>query len=294
MPPHVVSRRGVLAAGLGLSAAAVTAACGGGKSGSGSGKLTNDPEGGLGVFPGTAQPLAGVDQRITVGVVEKGKPVSGNRKVMLSFAPNVKTGRFGAPQAATFHDDGIPSKPYYAVHTRFDHPGEWVVKAEVDGRRAGNVLPTVEDPAKTPVPVPGRPMISVPSPTVADAMGVNPICTRQPACPLHQVSLDKELAQHRPLAVLFATPALCTSRTCGPVLEVLLTQAPAFADRIGFIHVEVWTDLQAQHNVPAFAAYHLTFEPILFLAGADGSVKDRLDGPFDIQECREALTKLAT
>ena len=40
-----------------------------------------------------------------------------------------------------------------------------------------------------------------------------------------------------------ATPALCQSRVCGPVLDILLGQVPAFADRVRFVHIEVFKSL---------------------------------------------------
>jgi hypothetical protein len=290
VPP--ITRRALLQAGAGLAGAAALAACGGGTGSAKAKPLTNDPTNGLGVFLGTAQALSGVDQRITVGLFEKGQQVTGDRDIRLSFAPNTKDAKFGPPEAAVFHGDGIPTKPYYELVHRFDAPGQWAIKAETGGRVAATLF-AVTDPAQSKVPVPGRPMLKVPSPTTADAMGVTPICTRQPSvCPFHQQSLDVALARGKPTAVLFATPALCESRTCGPVLEVLMSTAPSFAGELQIIHVEVWTDLQAQRHVPAFDAYGLDFEPILFLADGKGVVRERLDGPYDTADLRAALNRL--
>jgi hypothetical protein len=150
----------------------------------------------------------------------------------------------------------------------------------------------VVDPSAVQVPVPGRPMVRVATPTVADGRGVNPVCTRQPACPLHDVSLDAALDEHRPLAVLFSTPALCQSRLCGPVLDRLLEQRDAFGSKVRFLHVEIYTDLGGKTLVPAVEAYHLEGEPFLFLAGADGVVRERLDNAYDRGELRGALDRL--
>jgi hypothetical protein len=292
------SRREFLQAGAGLAGAAALAACGGGKKGASTGsdneKLTNDPTNGLGIFVGTAQALTGVDQRMTFGIFDKGQPVTGDRSVSVSFAPDVAPPRFGPAQQATFHGDGIPTKPYYETTYRFDHAGNWIVKAHLGARLAANRF-TVIDPAQTKVPVPGTPMIKTPTPTVTNAMGVNPLCTRQPApCAFHQTSLDTALTTGKPTAVLFATPALCSSRTCGPVLEVLSANASTFAGRVQIIHVEIFTDLQGQTRVPAVQAYGLDFEPILFLADAKGTVRERLDGPYDSADLRAAVNRLLT
>ncbi|MFP5378014.1 MAG: hypothetical protein ACLGIO_14690, partial [Acidimicrobiia bacterium] len=139
---------------------------------------------------------------------------------------------------------------------------------------------------------PGTAMVAAPSPTTADPLGVDPICTADPPCPLHDVSLDAALGERRPLAVLFATPALCQSRLCGPVLDTLLEQREAFADRVRFLHVEIYTDRTGETLAPTVQAYNLTAEPVLFLAGADGTVRERLDNAFDRVEARAALERL--
>ena len=141
-------------------------------------------------------------------------------------------------------------------------------------------------------------MIPVATPTTADARGVDPICTRKPVCSLHDVSLDAALGEGRPLAVLFSTPALCRSKICGPVLDVLLGEVENLGDGVRAVHVEVFKSLQVQGTAEdlteGMKTYGLTFEPVLFLVGADGKVRERLDGPYDRTEAREALTRLVT
>jgi hypothetical protein len=84
---------------------------------------------------------------------------------------------------------------------------------------------------------------------------------------------------------------------CGPVLEVLLRETPAVAERVRLVHVEVYRSLKdtvtAADLTDGMRAYNLSFEPVLFLAGRDGVVRERLDGPFDRSEAREALGRLA-
>src|SRR3546814_11078234 len=69
---------------------------------------------------------------------------------------------------------------------------------------------------------PGDAIPAVATPPPTDARGVNPICTAEPACPLHDVSLADALGEGRPIALLVATPAFCQIAICGPVLDVLL------------------------------------------------------------------------
>jgi hypothetical protein len=96
---------------------------------------------------------------------------------------------------------------------------------------------------------------------------------------------------------LFSTPAYCQVGVCGPVLDILLSQAPTFQDRVQFIHVEVYDKANPSIGTdkdlsPGMRAYHLQTEPMLFLAGPDGVVRETLDGPFDRVEAAAALQRL--
>jgi hypothetical protein len=135
-------------------------------------------------------------------------------------------------------------------------------------------------------------MISVPTPTLAKPLNVDPLCTDQPPCPFHETSLDQALAQHRPVALIFATPALCTSKFCGPTLDNLAAVHAPFAAKVTFIHCEIYTDLTGTVSTPPVLAYHLEHEPMLLLAGADGRVHERIDNAFDRVEATDALNRL--
>jgi hypothetical protein len=143
------------------------------------------------------------------------------------------------------------------------------------------------------IPYAGQPLISTPTPTLTDSRGVTPICTRSPMCPFHTVSLDVAMKMNKPLALSFATPALCTSATCGPVLDTLVKLQPEFGDKIVFVHSEIFIQLsRSAPNTPAVLAYHLQSEPVLFLADAKGTVVQRIDGLYGQAETRAALARL--
>jgi hypothetical protein len=152
----------------------------------------------------------------------------------------------------------------------------------------------VIDRATAQVPYAGQKLISVATPTTTDGRGVNPICTRDPICPFHMQSLDVAMTQHLPIALVFATPALCTSATCGPVLDSVVAASAAFAGKINFVHSEIYVSLSRNvDNTPAVLAYHLQSEPLMFLADATGTVVERIDGLFGRGEATAALTRLA-
>lgn len=280
-----LSRRTFLGA---TAALALTAACGrGGGQAASSTTAASQP---LNLVLGSFQILAGSEQRVAFGVLNGQRPVPDKTDVEISFAP-VEGDAEGEFAPATRRDDGIEARPLYVAHHTFDTPGMYTATAKV-GRRTAEAAVQVIDPAGSKVPVPGQPLPVFATPTTADARGVNPICTREPACPWHDISLDAALAERRPIVLLVATPALCQSAVCGPVLDILLDVKGDFESSVRFIHAEVFTDSSGQTTTPAVQALRLENEPFLFLVGADGVVRDRFDGPYDRAEARAALATL--
>ena len=77
--------------------------------------------------------------------------------------------------------------------------------------------------------------------TVASAGGdVEAIDTRRPTSDMHGNFADD--VGKKPVALLFATPQLCQSRVCGPVVDVGLQLRARYGDQVDFIHQEVYTD----------------------------------------------------
>jgi hypothetical protein len=105
------------------------------------------------------------------------------------------------------------------------------------------------------------------------------------------VSLDAALTQGKPVAFIVATPKYCQVAICGPVLDVLLAQQAAHPD-VTMIHAEVWTDDTTTTAAPAVTALDLTYEPVIFLIGADGTIRQRIDTIFDSSELDAALQSL--
>src|SRR5262249_30995851 len=130
------------------------------------------------------------------------------------------------------------------------------------------------------------------SPTSADPLGVNPICTRSPVCPLHTVSLASVIGAGKPVAAMFATPARCQSQYCGPVLDEMLRVMPSYEGRITFVHTEIYQSLTGTALVPTLAAWRITTEPWLIGIDGAGTVKARLDGAFGGNEIKRLLDAL--
>lgn len=94
----------------------------------------------------------------------------------------------------------------------------------------------------------------------------------------------------RPVALLFATPALCQSRTCGPVTDQAVELERQFGNQMTFIHNEVYVDNDPNKGYrPQLRAFHLKTEPWLFTFDRHGRIAARLEGAFGINAFRHAV-----
>src|SRR5206468_6875371 len=122
------------------------------------------------------------------------------------------------------------------------------------------------------VPGVGDKAIRTHTPTVASVGGdVKKIDTRTPPDDMHDVDLVDSLHRHRPVVLLFATPALCQSRVCGPVVDVAEQVKSEYGNRAEFIHMEIYNDNDLNKGPrPQFTAWGLRHEPILFAINRRG------------------------
>ena len=195
-------------------------------------------------------------------------------------------GDLGAATTVVRHGDGIP-RPYYPFTTVFPDPGQWRISADAGGRSAETVVEAKAAGEVPAVPAVGQDLIPVPTPTPGDPLGVDPICTAEPPCPLHEVSLDA-VPQGGATAFLISTPRFCQTAICGPVLDLLVAARGAHPE-ITMVHAEVYRDDTARQTTPAVVAYDLTFEPSLVVADGTGTITARLDYTFDRAELDAAL-----
>ena len=98
----------------------------------------------------------------------------------------------------------------------------------------------------------------------------------------------------RPVVLLFATPALCVSRVCGPVVDVAEQVKSEYGDEVAFIHQEIYVDnIPGPDNLrPQVKAYGLPTEPWLFVLDRNGDVATRIEGAFSVAELESALEPL--
>ena len=114
---------------------------------------------------------------------------------------------------------------------------------------------------------------------------------RPPDRALLHHSVAGSLAAHRPFVLTFATPKFCTSRVCGPVVDVVQAAARRFDSRgIRFIHVEVFQDNNPNKGYNRWMRqWGLRSEPWVFLVGRDGRIKAEFEGSVSLAELEAAI-----
>jgi hypothetical protein len=290
------SRRSLL---LGSGAAVVLAACGGDDDATTATTTpatpTDVPSGEtpvLGVaFDVNALLVAGVPQRAPFLLFESSgglMPIE-DAPAELTFEVEAASGVGTEPITVARHGDDI-GRPYWPMTTTFESTGAHVVRTTVGGARLESAI-NVNAPDAVAVPQLGSALPVVPTPTTADPLGAATVCTQEPPCPLHEVSLDAALAEGRPVALLVSTPAFCQFAICGPVLELLVGAAPAHPD-LAIIHLEVYPggDTRPESvSTVVSETLGMTYEPALFVTDTGGLVTSRLDSIYDGAELDTAL-----
>ena len=243
--------------------------------------------------------------RVAFGIVDEGAQfVYGKTAVYVARTPEGKArGPYLAPadvlltepayrskQAATETD---PFSAVYAAQVPFDRPGAWsllTVTRTAEGLTAAPQQIRVVREADDPVVSVGDRAPKVETDTLESAGGdVASIDTRQPPSKLHERSFADVLGQ-KPVALLFATPQLCQSRVCGPVVDVASQLKSRYGDQVEFIHQEVYVDNDPSKGLrEPLKRFGLPTEPWLFVVGADGRVTARLEGSFGLGAFERAL-----
>ncbi|MEE9324924.1 MAG: thioredoxin family protein [Dehalococcoidia bacterium] len=194
------------------------------------------------------------------------------------------------------------SRGLWVVKVEFDSPGFWVAEVNVseEGKPLRIASLAFEVRNESIAPAIGSPAISSENKTLADVGDIKELTTDSDPDPdLHRISIAEALQQGRPFIVVFATPAFCESRTCGPLVEVVKQIKEEYGDRMNYIHIEIYDDpiglLQGSENLtlrPAVTQWNIPTEPWVFFVDGQGIIADRFEGFASYEELKEAAEKL--
>jgi hypothetical protein len=233
---------------------------------------------------------------------------SGSSKVLGPFVARDESLSVAPPfQSETVAKDPDAAKSLYVSHLPFAKPGTYAVLgvAKLDGRLVATDPIGARVLASDPVPNVGDKAPVVETPTIKSVNGdVASIDTRTPPDDMHAVNFA-EIAGRKPAILVFATPALCQSRVCGPVVDIADELQNEAKGQANFIHMEIYRDNtikpgclegkrpQTECLRPQVLAYNLQTEPWAFAIDRHGRVAARLEGAYSKGELQSAL-KAAT
>lgn len=249
------------------------------------------------------------ENRYPFGVFTLGNELVDDADVALYFAKDAKgpvTGPLPAQvtsleakpayRASGAGDPGEATTVYVVPKVEFDRNGPWLALAMLKGDNGLEVSRVTATPvvgASPRIPQVGQKAPVIHTPTAADVGGdMAKIDTRIPPDQMHQVDFA-DVVGKKPTVLVFATPALCQSRVCGPVVDVAQQVADSYKGKADFIHMEIWKDNEISKGPrPQVQAYNLETEPWTFLVDKNGIIRDRIEGAFGVSELEEAMQKI--
>jgi hypothetical protein len=249
------------------------------------------------------------DERYPFGVFTAGQEQVDDVEVALYFAKDGKSKVIGPLPAKL---ETLQTKPAYRsqngsgpgeaksvyVVPRVDFPadGPYLAIAMIkgpSGKLEASRLPSPVVGEYPAVPKVGERPPKIDTLTAADVGNdLEKIDTRVPPDQMHKVNFAEVLGR-KPIVLVFATPALCQSRVCGPVVDVAQQVADKYEPEADFIHQEVYVENEINKGLrPQLKAFHLPTEPWTYLIGKEGVIKDRLSGAYGVDELEEAMQSI--
>jgi hypothetical protein len=243
-------------------------------------------------------------------VIDKnGKPVLGASVALYTLRPDgtglrgpfpATSRTFGLSPAfisQTAQGDLQATKGFYTADPvlRSTKPANMVALVRLDGRLVStSPAPLGAKFTKTPVQV-GQMAPRVHTQTLTDVGGnAKAIDTRvPPATDMLKDDLYDVLGK-KPVVLVFATPQLCQSRVCGPVVDVAEQVKSETKGDVAFIHNEIYNENNPNKGLrPQLAAYGLETEPWTFVIDRSGKVVQRFEGALSVDELKQAVAKIS-
>lgn len=241
--------------------------------------------------------------RLAFGVIDNRRSfVYGKTAVYLARGPDDEArGPYPAPADPLVVDPAFRSRggaeesdaiaAIYEAQVELPKAGDWSVLAITkSGGKTYGAGTSLKVTRSSKIPSVGERAPRVATETRASAGGdLEKIETRVPPDDMHEKSFA-DVASRKPVALLFATPALCQSRVCGPVVDIAAQLQKTYGERVEFIHQEVYVDNDLKKGLrPPLRAFNLQTEPWLFTIDARGRVAARLEGSFGKKAFERAL-----
>ena len=200
------------------------------------------------------------------------------------------------------------SRASYVTELVFDRSGDWQLDVEVEEEDGSislaQILLHVQEASMTPS------LGSVPptalNKTIRDVDDMQELTTRSmPDRDLYVMTIAEALETEQPLLVVFASPAVCTSPTCGPQVETVEALKDKYKSSMNFIHVEVYDnpgeiqgDLSRAKFAPIINTWGFTQledyrnESFVFIIDSDGRITSKYEGFATKRELEKGLEEV--
>jgi hypothetical protein len=193
------------------------------------------------------------------------------------------------------HNEETDMRGIYVAQVSFARPGTWGLEVlAMQGNGSTEVSRFTVNVQESPrTPAPGTPAPRSHNLIASDVPDLHHIDTSDPPDPrLHQVRIADAIAQGKPQVIVFATPKFCTSRVCGPVVDVVRILLPTYGDRVVFTHQEVWQDFATQRVSPTVEEWRLYSEPWIFVVDGQGIIRAKFEGLTTAREIAAVLQQM--
>jgi hypothetical protein len=190
------------------------------------------------------------------------------------------------------HGGGTDVHGIYVAAVTFQRPGPWgleILARQGNGPvEAARLTITADEVARAPAVGTAAPRSR--NLVATDVTDLRQLDSSEPPDPrLHQTRIADAIAQRKPQVIVFATPRYCTSRVCGPVVDVVRTLIPTYGRRVAFVHQEIWQAGSPLRFSPTFEEWRLPSEPWIFLVDGRGMIHARFEGLTTRAELEAAL-----
>jgi len=193
------------------------------------------------------------------------------------------------------HGEATDVQGIYVAQVTFPRSGTWGLEilAQLGDGTVESAQLSVSVLAASLTPMAGTPAPRSRNLIASDVSELKQIDSSEPPDPrLHQTRIADAIAQGKPQVIVFATPKYCTSRVCGPVVDVVRTLIPTYGDRVVFIHQEIWDAGSLQKFSPTVEEWNLRSEPWIFVVDGGGMVRARFEGLTTRRELEAALRRV--
>ncbi len=195
----------------------------------------------------------------------------------------------------------------YSTYANFNQAGRWRLDVQVDNPEGDDQVQfEVEVLEKSPVPALGSKALLSLTKTLAGHGAIEEITTDYSPDPdLYQITIKEAVENPLPSVVVFASPAFCTSPTCGPQTDTVTELKEKHPGKANYIHVEIYDnpaeiqgDLDRAEIASVVDDWGLTSiedyfnESWTFILDADGRIDDRFEGFATVDELEAALLKV--